>query len=221
MSRELRFALFGSVGLVALAAALYASLFTLGVLPRIGFAPGYVLEAAGGQRLTSEDLRGTISLYTFTSVQEQAASRDPNLVMRDLQELLREEDTADIPVRLVTVVLDSPAGDDTAIEAVARGAGAESGRWHVASGDATTLRNVVRDGFGVWYEERAGRLQFDPVFVVVDGMGIIRARHRVGLPEADFLLRDIRSIVREARAASGPARLAYEAAHLFQCYPPR
>jgi protein SCO1 len=55
----------------------------------------------------------------------------------------------------------------------------------------------------------------------VDGMGIVRSRYRVGLPPADVLLGDLRSVVREASAATGAARLAYEAAHLFQCYPPR
>lgn len=220
MSRELKAFLFGSVGLLVVAVGLYASLFTLGVLPKLGFSPGYSLQDASGSRLTSEDFRGKVTLYTFTSVREQRASRDPDLVLREVQEMLRTEETGGIPVRLVTIVLDPPAGDPAAVAAVAARAGAEDGRWHVASGADDDLRTVVRDGFGVWYEKGAsGDLRFDPVFVLVDGMGIVRARHRVGLPDASVLLDQVRSVVREANAADGPSRLAYSAAHLFQCYP--
>ena len=54
--------------------------------------------------------------------------------------------------------------------------------------------------------------------MVVDGLSIVRSRYRVGLPEPEDLVRDLKSVVREAQAASGAARLAYEAAHLFSCY---
>jgi protein SCO1/2 len=50
-------------------------------------------------------------------------------------------------------------------------------------------------------------------------MGIIRAEYRT--PEIDpaILLRDIHFVAEEARRSTGAAKLAYEAAHLFMCYP--
>jgi protein SCO1 len=220
MSRELRITLIASGALVLTGALLYASLFTLGVLPRLGFAPGYALTAASGDRLTSEDLRGSVVLYTFAPAGGDGEGRDTGAVMQEVRARLAPEDTADVPVRMVSIVLDTDA--PPALAAAASRAGADGDVWRFASGPHDALRTVVRDGFGVWFDRQAdGSVRYDPVFVVVDGMGIVRAHHRVGLPGADILLRDIRSILREARAATGPARLAYEAAHLFQCYPTR
>jgi protein SCO1 len=223
MTRVTKIGLVATMGMLFLSAGLYASLFTLGVLPLLGFAPGFSLVDERGARLTSEDLRGTVVLYTFTQAAGEVPYRDTAPVMRQVQAALEREDTGEIPVRLVTVVLDAPPDQPAApLEAAARAAGADVGRWTFAAGAPASLVPVVRDGFGVWFEPRPdGGVSYDPTFVVVDGMGIVRARYRVGLPPADALLRDLRSIVREARAAEGPARLAYSAAHLFQCYPPR
>ena len=69
-----------------------------------------------------------------------------------------------------------------------------------------------------------------PAFV---GWGIIRAEYRqyesterLSLSEGttdidpDVILRDIGLIVEEVRNSKGVASAAYEAAHLFACYPP-
>jgi len=222
MTRTTKLAVAGLLGLLLLAGAAYAGLFALGALPRLGFAPGYTFVDARGGRLTSEDLRGHVVLYTFAPAAGDAPHRDPASVMRAVQDALPEAD-GEIPLRLVTVILDAPpdALPDALAEA-ARQAGADPARWHFTAGPPEAVRTAVRDGFGVWYEDAPnGGIAYDPVFVVVDGMGIVRSRHRVGLPPADVLLGDLRSVVREASAATGAARLAYEAAHLFQCYPPR
>ena len=197
----------------------YAGLYRLGVLPRLDFAPGWSLTDAAGDRLTSEDLRGAVVLYTFTYTRAQDDRQYTMDVMRAVQERLRREDTGDVRVRLVTISFDAAHDTPAVLRRAAGAAGADSTRWRFATGDAATIRTVVRDGFGIYYEHRPdGHFAFDPVFVLVDGWGIVRARYRFGRPAPDDLLRDIRSVVREVQAAEGPARYAYEAAHLFSCY---
>ena len=82
------------------------------------------------------------------------------------------------------------------------------------------LKNVIGGGFEVYYEALDdGTFRHDLAFVLVDGLGIVRSSYRVGVPDVDRVLGDIRLILQEARAATGLSRLAYEAAHLLACYP--
>ncbi len=214
--RAVKVALVLFAAFVALAAGVYVALFQLDVRPRLGFAPGFALTAADGTALTSESLRGGITLYTFDYAGNDDAARATAPLFRSVQDALDEEETGDVPVRLVTVALNGPA---PARLREAAGAGAAPDGWTWATGSERALRRTVRDGFGVYYERRAdGTYRFDPTFVVVDGLGIVRARYRLGLPPPEALVADVRSLVREAEAAEGTLGLAYEAAHLFSCY---
>ncbi|MCS7040866.1 MAG: hypothetical protein NZP34_14765, partial [Caldilineales bacterium] len=62
----------------------------------------------------------------------------------------------------------------------------------------------------------------DPVYILVDGWGIIRReyRYRTLTPDVDRIVRHIGVLAEEVRNSRGAARLAYEAAHLFLCYAP-
>ena len=219
MDRLLRIGL-GFLGvLVVTTLAGYAALFRLEVLPRLGFAPGWALTDAGGERLTSEDLRGHVVLYTFTYTGNRDPRRQTDEVMRAVQEGLAREDLGGVPVRQVTISFDPERDTPEVLTQAARQAGADPSRWLFATGDADHLRTVVGRGFGAFYQPQDdGTFAFDPTFVVVDGLSIVRSRYRVGMPRPEVLLRDLRSVAREARAATGTARLAYEAAHLFSCY---
>ncbi len=201
--------------IVLLGAVLYASLFTLGVLPRLGFAPGYVLSDASGNRVTSEDMRGSVSVYTFASRADAGTHRDTHATLDGVQHALTSLDLGEIPVKLVTIDLsgDVSAGETVTPEGVQR---------MLLRGPQESLRPVVRDGFGVWYDPAPdGSVRYDPAFVVVDGLGVVRSRYTIGMPDPEIIAADVHSIIREARAVSGAARIAYEAAHLFQCYPSR
>lgn len=213
MPRALKVTLALFAGFVVLAGVLYASLFQLDVRPRLGFAPGFALTAADGSGLTSDDLRGGITVFTFDHAGNDDPARGTTPVLRSVKTALDAEDTGDIPVRLVTVAFDGPP-PGRLHEAVAA-----ADEWTWATGSTDALRRTVRDGFGAYYErESDGTYRFDPTFVVVDGLGIIRARYRLGLPRPEALVSDVRSLVREAQSAEGTLGLAYEAAHLFSCY---
>jgi protein SCO1/2 len=66
-----------------------------------------------------------------------------------------------------------------------------------------------------------GSIGFDPGFVIVDGWGVIRGdyRYQTLSDDADKLTRHLGLLATEIRYASGPGAIAYEAAHLFLCYP--
>lgn len=213
MPRALKITLALFAGFVVLAGVLYAALFQLDVRPRLGFAPGFSLTAADGSGLTSDDLRGGITVFTFDHAGNDDPVRGTTPVLRAVKTALDAEDTGDIPVRLVTVAFDGPPPDQL------RDAAAAADEWTWATGSPDALRRTVRDGFGAYYErEPDGTYRFDPTFVVVDGLGIVRARYRLGLPRPEALVSDVRSLVREAQSAEGTLGLAYEAAHLFSCY---
>lgn len=190
------------------------------VLPRISLAPGFSFTDQNGQRLTSEDLRGSLVLYnfTYTGCGEECPQTGP--AMRNAQELMARVDTGDIPVQLVTISFDPERDTPGQLRAFAASLGADTTNWHFVTGEASQLKNVIGGGFGAYYERKEdGRFVFDPTFVLVDGWGIIRAKYRMGDLDFDMLQRDIGLIVAEVRNSKGVNKVAYEAAHLFLCYP--
>jgi protein SCO1/2 len=213
-------------GLYALAALLtvgvlaFAILQPIKVLPRITLAPGLALLDQAGRPLSNEDLRGQIVLYNFTF----AGCGDPcarmNGVLRGVQHRLPEVNTGGLPVRLVTISVDPAHDTPEVLAGLAVTSGADPDVWRFATGDALRLKSAVGAGFQLFYGPGPdGALKVDPLFALVDGWGILRAEYRTATPEVDRLLRDIGLLAEEARNSAGLGRYAYEAAHLFLCYP--
>jgi protein SCO1/2 len=55
--------------------------------------------------------------------------------------------------------------------------------------------------------------------MLVDGLGILRAEYRMATPDTDRILDGIQLITEEVEKSKGANKVAYEAAHLFMCYP--
>ena len=190
------------------------------VLPRISLAPGFSFVDQNGQRLTSEDLRGSLVLYNFTYTGCGEGCPQTGPAMRSAQELLARLDTDGIPVQLVTVSFDPDRDSPEQLRAFATSLEADTANWHFVTGDAPQLKNVIGRGFGAYYERKEdSHFVFDPTFVLVDGWGVIRAKYRMAQPAFDMIERDIGLIVQEVRNSKGVNKIAYEAAHLFLCYP--
>ncbi|MCC9077716.1 SCO family protein [Litorilinea aerophila] len=190
------------------------------VLPRIALAPGYAFVDQNGQRLTSEDLRGRLALYTFTYTGCLAPCPDPGVALARLQQELADLDTGSLPLSFVTISFDPDRDDPAALRRYGAQLGMDPARWHGVTGQEPFLKQVIGGGFGVYYQRQDdGSFQFDPTFVLVDGWGIIRARYRTATPDVERLRRDIGLVVREVENSRGIQRYAYEAAHLFLCYP--
>lgn len=190
------------------------------VLPRISLGPGFAFTDQNGERLTNEDLRGKFVLYTFTYAGCDADCPDTGPAMREIQELTQELDLQDVALEFVTISFDPEHDTPERLQQYADGLGADTDTWHFVTGDPVRLKNVIGGGFSAYYEPQGnGEFRFDPTFVLVDGWGIIRARYKTVRPDPAIIERDLGLLSQELQNSEGPTRFAYEAAHLFLCYP--
>lgn len=207
---------------IILAALAFAVFEPIQVLPRIRLAPGYLLTGQTGAALTSEDVRGDIVLYNFGYTGCGATCDDMNETMQAVQSRLGEADVGDTEIRLVTISFDPEADTPEALEEYGSRLGADGEQWTFATAEPVHLANVVKAGFEAWYEQKDdGSFAFDPVFVLVDGWGVIRGeyRYQTSASDTDKILHHLDILGEEIRNAHGAAGLAYEAAHFFLCYP--
>lgn len=190
------------------------------VLPRIRVAPGFALIDQSGDALTSEQGRGAITLYTFLPTDCGAECEAVHDTLREVgTRVTASIDLAGTDFREVTVALDT--SDPARLAAAAADAGADGESWIWAGAEPETVRDVVGEGFRVFYQETPTGIEFDPVFVIVDGTGLIRGDYRYSAiaSDAERLASHIALLGAELRNSKGAASLAYEAAHVFLCYP--
>lgn len=208
------------IALPVLGIIAFATFQPILVLPRMGLGPGFGLIDQTGGRLTNEDLRGHIVLYNFTYTNCTSPCPQSSAAMQAVYRALPTIDLRGIPVDLVTISFDPERDNPAVLADYAAQLGAEKDKWHFLSGEAMALKYVIGGGFGVYYQaDEAGTFTFEPTLALVDGAGIIRAKYRTATPDPAMLARDLALIAKEADESTGPARLAYEAAHLFLCYP--
>ncbi|MGA9598321.1 MAG: SCO family protein [Acidimicrobiia bacterium] len=210
------------VVLIIGAAVAFAVFQPIQVLPRIRLAPGYLLVNQDGETVSSEDVRGDIVLYDFTYSgcgDECAAMND---TMAAIQSRLDEIDAGDTDIRFMTVSFDPEHDTPGVLRDYAATLGANTAQWQFVTGDPIHVTNVVKSGFEVYYQPQPdGTYTFAPVFVLVDGWGVIRGeyRYQTNASDADKIVHHMDILGEEVRNAHGAAALAYEAAHFFLCYP--
>ena len=173
------------------------------VLPRITLAPGYTLTDQFGELATSEDRRGRITLYSFSY----------------------PECTVNCPQStdsLSTIAADLPAIADLVTINLAEQAPADPTQfsWPYLSGKQTLVKQVVGSGFDAYYRQDSPTdIYFEPRFILVDKLGLIRAYYLTSTPDLALIERDINYLLEEEKNSVGVATVGYEAAHLFLCYP--
>lgn len=210
------------VALIIAAALAFAVFEPIQVLPRIRLAPGYLLTDQGAATLTSEDVRGDIVLYNFGYSACSADCAAMNDTMIEIQDRIAEVDVGDTDVKFVTISFDAATDTPEVLQQYADSLGADPALWSFASGEPDHLANVVKAGFEAYYQQKEdGSFTFDPVFVLVDGWGVIRGeyRYQTNASDTDKILHHLDILGEEIRNANGAATLAYEAAHFFLCYP--
>ncbi|MEZ4637062.1 MAG: SCO family protein [Caldilineaceae bacterium] len=204
-----------SVPIVAV--LLFVTLRPVLVLPRIRLAPGYVLINQDGERVSHENLRGHIVFYQAAFTDCGAPCDASWALMADLQRELATLDS-EIPIDLVTISVD-PADTPETLLAYAEENGVDTSRWHLLTGDPDQIKYMVGGGFYTYYTVEGDEVKLEPSLMIVDGLGILRAEYRRGMPTIGDALRDIDLLLTEARNSEGITKYAYEAAHLFLCYP--
>ncbi len=207
------------LALPVLGALAFAVFQPIQVLPRIALAPGFAFTDQNGARLTSDDLRGKLVYYTFMYTHCEAPCPQPVEGLKLIQETV-DQSGSGLPVEFVAISFDPQRDTPERLHQFAQEQGLDPARWHLISGDAAQLKNVIGGSFGAYYDQADdGSLRFDPMYVLVDGWGIKRAFYRTPMPDPARIARDIKLINQEAENSEGVNRLAYEAAHLFLCYP--
>ena len=202
--------------MLAVAAIAFAVFQPVQVLPRLRLAPGYALVDQQGDTVTSEDGRGTITLYTFVPLDcDEECDAVVDTMEQVRRRVARDVDLGPADFRLVTVVLDAdPAVEDVGAAAAAAGAGED---WAWLGGTRRQLDNVV----GLGFRRSSDPVDFRPSFAIVDGAGLVRGEYRYQTltGDADKLVRHIGVLGSELRNRSRFNSFVYEAAHAFQCYP--
>lgn len=213
----------GVLALLLVAAFAFATFQPVQVLPRIRLAPGFAFIDQDGRPFTSDATRGEVVLYGF-GYGDCGSECDP--VRETMAEIAARADTevdlGDTEFRLVTVSID-PTSDSGRLPELAEAWGADGERWRWATGqDPEQLRTVLTSGFELYHQQVAdGSFAFDSRYVLVDGWGVIRGEYRYSTlaEDADKIVRHLGLLGEEIRNSKGVTSVAYEAAHIFMCYP--
>jgi hypothetical protein len=88
--------------------------------------------------------------------------------------------------------------------------------WRVLGSDDARQLELVLAGFRVPRVLSTAGSSVEPILIIVDPTGIVRAEYRVA-PQPSTLAADITALEREIRESRGLRRYLYEAAHLFTC----
>jgi protein SCO1 len=182
-------------------------------------APRVWLTNQNGRWFLDIDLRGGLVLYNFTYTRCAAPCPQTSVVMRAVQDRLCAAGSSAVNIALVTVWFDPERDTPAVLRVYAARQGADPSRWRIATSELGELKQMIGRGFKTYYSPSPiGTFGFDPVFVLVDADGVIRAEYRTAAPNIDRIFRDIGLVQDEARNSQGAGRLAYEAAQLFVCY---
>jgi protein SCO1/2 len=223
LTRRPWFLAVAAAGVVLVLAAMWFKIFEpIQVLPRIRLAPGFSLTDQSGAQVTSEDLRGSVVLYTFTYAGCEDPCPAPEPTMAAIRDQVDTLDMGDTDLRFVTISFD-PANDTPEVLAArAETMGADGDEWIYATGAEDLMKPIIGSGFKTYFEPRDdGSFAFDPALILVDGWGVVRGeyRYQTRSPDTERVLNHIGILGEEIRNSHGAAGLAYEAAHFFLCYP--
>jgi protein SCO1/2 len=222
MRRRVIYAAAIPLALLVLGVLAFDLLEPIQVLPRIRLAPGFAMTDQSGARLTSEDMRGTITLYTFGHTECGGECDRLNETVRSVRDRLDEVDLGDTEMRFVTISFNPEVDTPEALAGYAAEIGADGDVWSLAAPAPDLTKAIIGSGFRTWYEARDdGTFAFDPTLVLVDGWGVVRGEYRYQTlaDDADKIIRHVDILGEELRNSHGAASVAYEAAHFFLCYP--
>lgn len=209
-------------GLIAGALAHFALARPLTVAPRLGVAPPYSLVDEQGRKVTHDAFARLLVVYAFlTASPADDVAQRMGESLRALQSRIEQDPRLASRMRLLTVTVDPERDTPDRLRALSDRWGAHPELWRFLTGPGLAVKLLVGTGFGVFYEpaeSQAAPVSYDPRFVLVDDRGLIRGVYQGPSLDIPRLMQDVQLVEREARA-SGAALLAYQAAHLFLCYP--
>jgi protein SCO1 len=167
-------------------------------LPTIGVAPAFTLPTADGGRLALADLHGKVVAVTF--IYASCADTCPLLTAK--MAALQDKLGADFGARVffASVTIDPARDTPDVLRRYAKAHGAKLEGWAFLSGRPEEIREVARR-YGIYYR-KSERGDVDHSFLtsVIDASGALRVQYQGVRFDADELLRDLRSLLHEAKA---------------------
>lgn len=141
-----------ALGMLIAAMTAFAVFQPVQVIPRIAYGPSYELTDQWGQPSNELALQGKIVLYGFGYTSDPTDTIDLTLDdMRGFQTAARAEDY-ESEIMLVLILFDDQRDTPDQLQDFAREHELDLSNWVLLSGDAVTLKKVIGQGFGVYYE---------------------------------------------------------------------
>jgi protein SCO1 len=169
-----------------------------GRLSKIGPAPEFTLTSTDGGRLSLGDLRGKVVAVTF--IYATCTDTCPLLTakMAGMQKRLGPDFGS--KVRFVSITVDPERDTPQVLAQYARNHGADPAGWAFLTGTPAEIREVGRR-YGI-YAKKTERGDVDHTFLtsVVDQHGTLRVQYLGVRFDPDEFLRDVRSLLWEAKA---------------------
>jgi protein SCO1 len=169
-----------------------------GRLAKIGPAPEFTLTSTDGGRLSLGDLRGKVVAVTF--IYATCTDTCPLLTakMAGMQKRLGRDFGPKI--RFVSITVDPERDTPQVLGQYARNHGADPAGWAFLTGTPAEILEVGRR-YGI-YAKKTERGDVDHTFLtsIVDQRGILRVQYLGIRFDPDEFLRDVRSLLREAKA---------------------
>lgn len=229
-----------SLGLLIAAMTAFVVFQPVTVVPRMNLGPEYDLVDQHGDMVGTVELSGKMVLWGFGYSNDLTGAIDETIgEMLDAQRAL-EVEGMDYSIQFALILYDEQRDTVEQRLLFANEQGLEERDWLVLGGEADTLKRIIGQGFGIYYEaipldelianepelamvfdentdvEGYGYLQAYR-YVLIDENNIVRAEYRAPL-DIEMVVRDAGLIIREAES-KGASRALNEAAHLFLCYP--
>jgi protein SCO1/2 len=116
-------------------------------LPVLAAAPAFSLTDQDGRSVSSEQLRGKVSLigFIYTNCPDICPMLTQN--MRGLQLKLKDAGLLETEARLVSITVDPERDTPAVLAQYATDHGADTATWPFLTGDPETVRNTVVRGF--------------------------------------------------------------------------
>jgi protein SCO1/2 len=169
-----------------------------GRLAKIGPAPEFTLTNTDGGRLSLGDLRGRVVAVTF--IYATCTDTCPLLTakMAGMQKRLGPDFGS--KVRFVSITVDPERDTPSILAQYARNHGADPAGWAFLTGTPAEIREIGRR-YGI-YAKKTERGDVDHTFLtsIVDQLGTLRVQYLGIRFDPDEFLRDVRSLLREAKA---------------------
>ena len=186
------------IGAVLLYSVLFLTSATVAdTLPKIKPAPDFTLTTQDGKRVALKDLRGKVLVITFI----YASCTDTCPLLTAKMARIQDHLGADFGrnIYFFSITVDSDRDTPEVLKRYAEAYKANLAGWAFLTGTSAEIRDVAKR-YGIYYKKNA-RGDVDHIFLtsLVDQSGTLRVQY-IGIKfDPDEMLRDVQSLVREAK----------------------